>query len=584
MVRTTESKLKITKGPLHSINVRVDSQKPQRPQLTRCLAQTDQEIDRLWMRHLRGPGPDPRQIKNILKESKDKLRRESFEWILCDPKFERWRDGEEDCLLWIKGGAGKGKTMIAIGLIEELLQFCRKSSNAMTYFFCQNADSQLNTLEGMIKGLIVQLLDQQPALKKCLRSRWDTTTNSFDRDLTSWKTLWHILLEMIDQCDCSKTYLVVDALDECQDGDVDEFLKALVMNGLHSSDRRGVKWLLTSRPLDSAERTLPAHDPLQLTLELESSHISKAVKTYITDKVNELSHKKEYQKRLKDEVELQLRQRSEETFLWVSLVCKRLEDVSREDALAVIQKTPHGLRPLYGQAFKQLGHGQTKQIPMCMRMLKVMMLAYRPLRLGEFAAIAGFQENDELNLMSLAIRCASFIRLRGRSVEFVHQSARDFLAEKDQQLVLDSHGIRGHCDIAMNCLSYLSLSLKVNLLGVLPDTHLEIVEALRARNEHSVLENVEYAAIFWGQHVWDINSIHSRGHAITRGLIIEFLYTKLPEWLECLCLLDMLSVGMVTLQRLENLFKVSIESDTDNQSSFIDNIGKGRAYTSSICG
>ncbi|CAI7644323.1 unnamed protein product [Penicillium bialowiezense] len=518
-------------------------------------SQTDQEIDRLWLRHLRGPGPDPRQMKNILKESKDKLRRESFEWILRDPKFEKWRDEEEDCLLWIKGGAGKGKTMIAIGLIEELLQFCRKTPNATTYFFCQNADSQLNTLEGMIKGLIVQLLDQQPTLKGCLRSRWDTTTNTFDRDVTSWRTLWHILLEMIDQCDCSNTYLVVDALDECQGGDLDEFLNALVMNGLHSSDRRGVKWLLTSRPLDSAERTLPAHGPLQLSLELESSHISKAVKSYITDKVNELSHKHEYEKRSKEEVEFQLLQKSEETFLWVSLVCKRLEKVSSEDVLAVIQNAPHGLRPLYGQAFKQLGHGQTKKIPMCMRMLKVMMLAYRPLKMGEFAAIAGFEESEEMSLMSLVIRCASFIRLRGHSVDFVHQSVRDYLAENDQQLVLDSPGIFGHCEIAMNCLSYLSLSLKVNLLGILPDTNLKRVEALRAINEISVLENVEYAAIFWGQHVRDIDRIHSRNHAITRGSIIEFLYKKLPEWLECLCLLDMLSVGMVTLQRLEDLFK-----------------------------
>lgn len=208
------------------------------------------------------PGPDPRQMKNILKESKDKLRRESFGSILRDSKYKRWRDGEEDCLLWIKGGAGKGKTMIAIGLIEELLQICTKGAKAMTYFFCQNTDSQLNTLQGMMKGLIVQLPDQQPALKECLRSRWDTTTNSFDRDLTSWKTLWHILFEMIDRCDCSKTYLVVDALDECQDGHLEEFLNALVMNRLHSSGRCGVKWLLTSRPLDSAERTLPTHGPL----------------------------------------------------------------------------------------------------------------------------------------------------------------------------------------------------------------------------------------------------------------------------------------------------------------------------------
>lgn len=200
-------------------------------------------------------------------------------------------------------------------------------------------------------------------------------------------------------------------------------------------------------------------------------------------KVNELSHKKEHERRLKEEVEFQLLEKSEETFLWLSLVCKKLEVVSPEEVLAAIQNTPDGLRSLYGQAFKQLGHGKTKKIPMCMRVLKVMMLAYRPLKMGEFAAIAGFQESEEVGLTSLIIRCASFLRLRGRSVEFVHQSARDYLAEKDQQLILDSHGRIGHCEIAMNCLSYSLQSLKVNLLGITPGTNLKRVEALRAENE-----------------------------------------------------------------------------------------------------
>ncbi|CAG7980743.1 unnamed protein product [Penicillium salamii] len=520
-------------------------------------AQTVEEIDRVCLRHLRCP--DSRLVKNRLKESKDKLLPESFEWILRDEKYETWRDGDEVCLLWIKGGAGKGKTMIAIGLVEALSQFCKDKSGAITYFFCQNADRELNTLEGMMKGLILQLLHQQPALKECIRSRWNAAKNSFDEDLTSWRALWHIVLELIDRCECSKLYLILDALDECRDGDMDEFLKALVRNGLHCPAR--VKWLLTSRPLDSAERALLAgHEQIQLSLELESDHLSSAVKAYITHKVNELGHQQGYERSLKKKLESQLQAKSEGTFLWVSLVCKMLEDVCPEDSLAAIQDIPHGLQPLYGQVFRQLGCGRAREVQMCMRLLKAMMLAYRPLTMEELATIAALVDDEDASLGPLIIRCASFLRLRGQNVEFVHQSARDFLAGKDAQLGLDSHGTFGHYEVVLNCLSCLSKYLKVNLLNLRPDSDKQTTKELKAGGGGIVLATVEYAAIFWGQHFRDIVDVNAPSHTLDKDPIIDFLRGKLLEWLGCLSLLDMLPVALTALQLLTSVFK-------DEQSS-----------------
>ncbi|CAG8939387.1 unnamed protein product [Penicillium salamii] len=520
-------------------------------------SQTVGEIDRVCLRHLRCP--DSLKVKNRLKQSKDKLLPESFEWILRDEKYETWRDGDEVCLLWIKGGAGKGKTMIAIGLVEALSQFCKDKSGAITYFFCQNADSELNTLEGMMKGLILQLLHQQPALKECIRSRWNAAKNSFDEDLTSWRALWHILLEMIDRCECSKLYLILDALDECRDGDMDEFLKALVRNGLHCPAR--VKWLLTSRPLDSAERALLAgHEQIQLSLELESDRLSGAVKAYITHKVNELGHQQGYERPLKNKLESQLQEQSEGTFLWVSLVCKMLENVCPEESLAAIQNVPHGLQPLYGQVFRQLGCGRARQVQMCMRLLKVMMLAYRPLTMEQLATIAALVDDEDASLGPLIIRCASFLKLRGQTVEFVHQSARDFLAGKDAQLGLDSHGTFGHYEVALSCLSCLSKYLKVNLLNLRPDSDKQTIKELKAGGGTIVLATLEYAAIFWGQHFRDIVDVNAPSHTLDKDPIIDFLRGKLLEWLECLSVLDRLPVGLTTLQLLTNVFK-------DEQSS-----------------
>jgi hypothetical protein len=112
--------------------------------------------------------PDILVVKNRLKENKDKLLHKSIDWILQDLQYISWKDRDDVCLLWIKGSAGKGKTMMSISLIERLSPLL-DTSTVVTYFFCQNADYKLNTLEAIIKGLILQLVNQQKELKESLR-------------------------------------------------------------------------------------------------------------------------------------------------------------------------------------------------------------------------------------------------------------------------------------------------------------------------------------------------------------------------------------------------------------------------------
>jgi hypothetical protein len=176
--------------------------------------------------------PDTLAVKNRLKENKDKLLYKSIDWILQDPQYLSWRDGDDVCLLWIKGGAGKGKTMILIGLIERLSPLY-DASTVVTYFFCQNADYKLNTFAAIIKGLILRLVNQQKELKESLRCRWDTMNERFSEDVISWRTLWDIFLKMLEHCKCQRVYIIIDALNECKGDDMVDLLRRLVRTGLH---------------------------------------------------------------------------------------------------------------------------------------------------------------------------------------------------------------------------------------------------------------------------------------------------------------------------------------------------------------
>lgn len=518
---------------------------------------TVDNIDQSCLRALRCP--DALTVKTRLLNSKDKLINESVKWILQNPHYASWRDGDHVCLLWLKGGAGKGKTMISIGLIEKLLQ-SQTNSAAVTYFFCQNADYELNSLASIIKGLILQLVNQQTELKESLRRHWDNVNNYFEQDVSSWQTLWVIFLEMLSHCKCPRIYVIIDALDECQEDGMADFLRLLVRTGLNHPAK--VKWVLTSRPLDSAERELLVwHDQVQVSLELNSESVSEAVETYIAFKVNELARRHRYGKTLRQEIALRLTEKAEGTYLWVSLMCKRLESVHRDEALTAIENLPPGMRPVYHRILDQLSEGDPSDVKKCLRLLKVMVMAYRPLSVKEVGSVAGLAD-EEVDIRALVDRCASLIRTQNSNIEFVHQSAQYFLAGETGQSMLDLHGDYGHYEIALSCLSHLSERLKVNLVELpRPGSTRESFQTLSHEGQHALVASMDYAATFWVQHLESAKRTVLVQNALAeRGAVGIFLRTKVLEWLECLSLLDKLPCAVGALKTLASMAEVSITS------------------------
>jgi hypothetical protein len=187
-----------------------------------------------------------------------------------------------------------------------------------------------------------------------------------------------------------------------------------------------------------------------------------------------------------------------------------------------------------------------------MRVLKVMMLAYRPLSIAEFGSVTGLS-CPLVAIEALVDRCASFVRRRGPDIEFVHQSARDYLAGKNGESILDFHGLYGHGEIAMNCLSHLIGSLKVNLVDL---PRADLTRESMTRN--TLMDSVDYAASFWSQHLGNATQSTLIQAALTRrGEVGVLLCTKLLEWLECLSLLDKLPNAIKAFKILQDAVEVS---------------------------
>jgi hypothetical protein len=472
--------------------------------------------------------PDTLIIKNSLKE-KDKLLHGLIKWVVQDEQYARWQNDENVSLLWINGGPGKGKTMMAISIIEQLegrpFGF-HQQRPVVAYFFCQKSDSKLSTIKGIIKGLIGSLLEQESELYETLGSRWNQKEKRFKEDLTTWQALWNVLVKMLDKCKNPRVYVVIDALDECHEQDkcqaankcedLDEcehtnmamILRKIVLVGLSSR----VKWLVTSRLFHNARRELlTSSDQVMINLDKDSKHVAEAVKGYVAAKVFELQHRYRYDPDLRRKLEAELVSKAGDTYLWVSSVCARLRGVKCDDVLTVVKDTPPRLTTLYGQSFDELREGKSTVVEKAMRLLKAMLTVYRPLT-GEEIERATDLHLNHAELDQLVDRCAPFVTRRGDSIVFVHQSARDYLTAQEARMALSSLPSWSYSEIT----------------GSMEDP--------------APLASKEYALTFWAQYLTDATEV-LRDH----GKIVALATAKLLEWLESLRLLDNLPEAFICL-------------------------------------
>src|ERR1700719_2367136 len=337
---------------------------------------------------------DPRNEKIRIEGTKGGLLTDSFRWILDNSEFQRWREEKQSQLLWIKGDAGKGKTMLMIGIVDELEQQVvgsEKSSatEALSYFLCQGTDSRLNTATAILRGIIYLLAIEQPFLISHLRTKYDHAGQKLFEDRSAFFCLSDIFRQMVLDPKLTAAYLVVDALDECEEG-LPQLLDLITWTV--SAQSSCIKWIVSSRNRYDIEQCLGIDDShTRLSLELNADHISHAVDVYVDHKVSQLVSIRN-NKALQERVRNQMRQKSDGTFLWVALVIEELQQVLGVDMLEVLEDMPSGLTLVYDRMMKHIQQLRRRYPRRCLLALSAATVTYQPLHLREIHVVAGLQE------------------------------------------------------------------------------------------------------------------------------------------------------------------------------------------------
>ncbi|KAN0073185.1 hypothetical protein V8E54_008405 [Elaphomyces granulatus] len=506
---------------------------------------------------------DPRNEKIRIERTKGGLLSDSFRWILGNSEFQGWREDKQSQLLWIKGDAGKGKTMLMIGIIDELRQQVARSGKSsatevLSYFLCQGTDSRLNTATAILRGIIYLLVSEQPFLISHLRKKYDYAGWKLFEDSNALFYLSDVFQQMVQDPKLTAAYLVVDALDECEAG-LPQLLHLITWTV--SAQSSCIKWIVSSRNRYDIEQCLGIDDShTRLSLELNADHISHAVDVYIDFKVSQLISLRN-DKALQEQVQDQIRQKSDGTFLWVAPVFEELRGTLRRNLSLVLNQIPKGLTRLYDRMVNQIQQLDNYYTQLCLPALSAATLAYQPLHLREIHVVAGLQDEvEELEDLERIINmCGSFLTIRDNYVYFIHQSAKDYLTINASAIIFPAGRERIHYDMFSWSLDALSKTLRRDIYN-LRDPGGMVKEV----PDPDPLASIRYSCVFWVDHLCkaDDTSLDLKEKLSDGGTVFPFVKEHFLHWLESLSLIYKLSDGVLSIKKL--LHKVQSKFPTSS--------------------
>ncbi|KAK6448538.1 hypothetical protein FP744_10004788 [Trichoderma asperellum] len=505
---------------------------------------------------------DPRDDKARIEDIKGGLLEDSYRWILEHSDFQQWLNDERSRLLWIRGDPGKGKTMLLCGIVNDLSHRTRsKDQNAnalhvLSYFFCQAADERINSATAVLRGLIYLIVDQQPRLVSHIQKRYKHVGDALFKDINAWTALSEIFLNILEDMDASlqQTYIIIDALDEC----VTDLPKLLDFITIKSALFSRVKWIVSSRNWpDIKEHLDSATQQISLCLELNENSISAAVSAYIKHQVKLLAQKKQYNEITKDTVQRHLSSNSNNTFLWVALVCQNLEKISLQTTIQKLNEFPPGLNSLYKRMMQQIHKLEhVSDIKFCCQILATVLHVYRPITLAELGILIKCPDAD---LIYKAIGfCGSFLTVRDSQVYIIHQSAKDYLSDKAVSNNFlpnpaDIHGV-----ILSQSVQVMSSMLRRNIYNLhSPSLPINEIKA----PDPDPLETISYSCLYWIDHFCDIYIYNSNGQSQNQvddekcQMALLFLQKYFLYWLEALGLMGHIEDSVLSIIRLESLLR-----------------------------
>ncbi|KAG0633372.1 hypothetical protein HOY80DRAFT_1106235 [Tuber brumale] len=397
------------------------------------------------------------------------------EWIFKDNKYKEWQESERSELLWLCGGPGIGKTMLAKGVASKFLGGHRDPPGGVKLVFhfvspelpidgipADGAESPQPRLARVAWGLLYGILQQDGDIFDLCRAEFE---RQGDKLFTNQSSLWKILTKAIQDCPAGPVYILIDGIDGFGGG----LCKELIGRILKLMDIRKVKIFLSGRDVPHISNNLPQHTKINLDI---NRFVKEDVETFIKRRVDKLG---EWTADQKNRAIRALSAKSEGIFLWASLAIENLGRFSAgPDYEEFLRKLPSELKNVYQKMLHDVHSREGSE--KVLQMIQNMALALRPLTFSEFRYIlACIEENaraeqrpsrkgrnngvwlgKKVKIEQYVRSSLGFLRVSATTVSIVHHTAIEYLFDGSRQDDLPILS-KGELDLTVSweCFQYL---------------------------------------------------------------------------------------------------------------------------------
>ncbi|KAF1730111.1 Vegetative incompatibility protein HET-E-1 [Beauveria bassiana] len=506
---------------------------------------------------------DPQDEMNDIEDKKGGLYDNMCEWMLSHPNYRAFTAWDENrsCLggrlLWIKGPAGIGKTMVMIRIVRNLLKQRRVQN--LAYFFCQSAKSNQNTATTIVRALLWMLLIQQPNLITHIQTKFQWAgKDMFEKDSTI-----RGLLEVFENIS--------------KDASPKEIIE-LIAASLKISNK--VRWLITSRTeVELVDKVTSATRNASVVLdEIDVLAQTGRDEMYIQHRLSALKEQPglEYDKVDCEKLKKEMQERADGNLLWLAVVFDSIEEMRAEYAQKEIKNAPRGVKGLYDHKIRQIQSMKTEERQRCYDVLMVVSLAYSlPISMSELEILVPWSARFD-PLVSLR-KCSAFLmtrytKQRKTIIDVNHKTAKDYIIESRDCLRGDA--IRGHADLVRYSIDALASERRdIFKLGRWKS---QILPPLEAND----LVCIRYSLVYWLDHLCEaINHSDLSERKALCEAAFEFLKVHFLHLLESLGHLDQIPVILLPIRKLLQILKPSAESHSDAESDLLDFLTHAERFT-----
>ena len=430
------------------------------------------------------------------------------EWISRSQEFDDWLADSEP-ILWIRGAAGVGKTVLAKFVYRQLSElvsgdgsppiveelpwaFKIGKSQPVSFqvlaYFLDSGSSVRNSGLSVLQSLLYHVLSTDQKLFRYIHGK-----NIFHRPQQGdFGQYVELLRAVLQDPSLSGTVIVLDALDECE-----EASRSLLIKNLKTiASQSNVKMLVTSRS-DSAVKVEPS---ITICMDSPNEAVDRDINRYLTIAVEDLARERKLPIQLEAEIISKLVKVYPKSFLWVQLVLRSIgKALTIRDLRNKLDQLPRSLPDSYSEILDR-SDGLTAMN--LRRALYFVMVAEEPLQTQELSALLVISQSwdsrdrdsqrSDLNDLRMEIAKNSrvedlletkpmnfeedfmpyfrpLLNMNERSISLAHSSLQDFLQQPlpiayfqatFDLLWLDSSARSGtipevHATMAILCLQYM---------------------------------------------------------------------------------------------------------------------------------